>query len=67
MYDIMRVNTWFKSKKLICGQYRSLIWIKYRLLHVTVHLALMIPKFRACEHRWPVIRICFALHKMELY
>lgn len=63
----MRVNTWFKSEKLICGQYKSLIWIKLRLVHLMVHLALMIPKFSTCEHHWPVIRICFALRKTELY
>lgn len=46
----VRANTWFNSEKLICGRYKSLIRIKFRLVHLTVHLALMIPKFRTCKH-----------------
>lgn len=66
MYKKMRVNAWFQSDKLICEEFKSSIWIKFRLVRLTVHLALMIPKFRTCKHRWPVIRICFTLHKVEL-
>lgn len=62
----MRVNAWFQSEKLICEEFKSSIWIKFRLVRLTVHLALMIPKFGTCKHHWPVIRICFTLHKVEL-